>query len=90
PGQLVTSLAGRDRGRHLLIVEVIDDKFVLVADGSLRPIEKPKKKNARHLALHETIVEDMKSRIEKNLPISNEELRAYLERANKLHFGKEV
>lgn len=89
-GQLVTSKAGRDQGRHFLVVEIIDNKFVMVADGDLRKIENPKKKNVRHLVFHETIVEDIKSKLEEDQPLSNEELRAKLARAIKLHFDKEV
>ena len=43
-GQLVKSVAGRDKNRWMIVVEVIDDDYVLVADGKSRKIERPKKK----------------------------------------------
>jgi len=49
PGQLVRSIAGRDKGRWLLIKRGIDDKFVEVIDGRMRSFKKPKKKNRKHL-----------------------------------------
>jgi len=49
PGRLVRSLSGRDAGRYFVVVDVIDDRFVAVADGDARPLRRPKKKNAKHL-----------------------------------------
>lgn len=49
-GQYVKSKAGRDRGRIFLILDIIDDHFVLLVDGDLRKIESPKLKKVRHLA----------------------------------------
>jgi len=33
----------------LIVVGIIDEDFVLVADGDLRPMERPKKKRLKHL-----------------------------------------
>jgi hypothetical protein len=48
-GQLVYSRAGRDSGRPMVVLRVLDDRFVEVTDGSLRPRQRPKRKNVRHL-----------------------------------------
>lgn len=48
-GDLVRSSAGRDRGTDLMVVAVLDDRHVRVADGRLRPIDGAKRKNVRHL-----------------------------------------
>ena len=48
PGCVVRSKAGRDTGRYLLVLSV-EGKFALVADGDLRPLARPKRKNLRHL-----------------------------------------
>jgi len=52
-GSVVQSLAGRDRKRVFVIVGVPEDHredgYVLVANGRLHPLEKPKRKNLRHL-----------------------------------------
>lgn len=52
-GSVVRSKGGRDRKRVFLVVGVCDDGTgrVLVADGELHPLAKPKKKNLRHLAV---------------------------------------
>ncbi len=49
PGQLVRSVAGRDKGKHYLVLREIDQRTVLLVDGYCRPLEKPKKKNKAHL-----------------------------------------
>jgi ribosomal protein L14E/L6E/L27E len=49
-GQLVVSLAGRDKGCICAVVGEPDDEgFVLIADGKVRKVEKPKKKKLKHL-----------------------------------------
>lgn len=48
-GMVVRSLAGRDKG-YLLVFLGYEGEVALVADGRERPLERPKKKNPRHLA----------------------------------------
>ena len=47
-GTLMLSLAGRDKGRLLAVVEA-GENSVLVCDGKERPVQRPKSKNIRHL-----------------------------------------
>lgn len=49
-GTVVVSRAGRDKGRALAVVGT-DSGRVLVADGKERPLERPKRKNLRHLSV---------------------------------------
>ena len=49
PGEIVRSRAGRDRGRAFVILELLDEDYVLLVDGRLRTLERPKKKKRRHL-----------------------------------------
>ncbi len=49
-GRVVRSKAGRDKGRLFLVVGVSGDEHLLLADGDLRKLEKPKKKKLKHLA----------------------------------------
>ncbi len=48
-GSAVRSRAGRDKGRFFAVLAV-QDGAALVADGDLRKLDKPKRKNLRHLA----------------------------------------
>ncbi len=48
-GEIVRSRAGRDCGRAFVILRLIDEDYVLLVDGRLRTLERPKKKKRRHL-----------------------------------------
>lgn len=47
-GSVVLSLAGHDKGRAMVVTR-IDGGTVFVADGKERKLEKPKKKNKKHI-----------------------------------------
>ena len=53
PGQLVRSRAGRDKGKHYLVLRKIDPRHVLLVDGNSRPLDRPKRKNIAHLQHYE-------------------------------------
>jgi ribosomal protein L14E/L6E/L27E len=44
-GLMVISLAGRDKGRIAAVVGVVDENYVLIADGRTRKTESPKRRN---------------------------------------------
>ena len=48
-GRLVYSKAGRDKGKPYIIVKVLDEKYILLSDGILRTLERPKKKKLMHV-----------------------------------------
>ena len=48
-GRAVQSLQGRDAGRCFVILQVVDDQFLLMADGLTRKLDHPKKKKVKHL-----------------------------------------
>lgn len=48
PGQVVKSLAGRDKGTFYFVIEVAGD-YAKVIDGDKRPVSKPKRKNRKHI-----------------------------------------
>ena len=47
-GTVVISKAGRDKGCFMAVLDQADG-YVIVADGKERPLERPKRKNPRHL-----------------------------------------
>ncbi len=49
-GYMARSVAGHDKGTLYIIIEE-RDQYLLVADGKLKTLEKPKKKNPKHLQL---------------------------------------
>ena len=48
-GSIVMSKQGRDKDNLYLCVAVLDEQFVLIADGKTHRLCKPKKKNIKHL-----------------------------------------
>jgi large subunit ribosomal protein L14e len=48
-GIAAVSLKGRDKGRTFVVLYELDADFVLVADGALRGVNRPKKKRRKHL-----------------------------------------
>lgn len=56
-GTVVRSLAGRDSNRLLAVMQA-DEKSVLVCDGKERPIDRPKKKNIRHIEATDIILNE--------------------------------
>lgn len=55
-GTVVISRAGHDCGRAMLVVR-IDGEFLFVADGKERKLEKPKKKNRKHVRATSRVIE---------------------------------
>lgn len=47
-GNVVISKAGRDKGYFMAVVGE-ENEMLLVADGKERPLQRPKKKNPKHL-----------------------------------------
>lgn len=70
PGCPVKSLAGHDKGEYFIILSEEGD-FVLLADGRLRTVEKPKKKNKKH-------IQAAKQPLVTEFPITNEIIRKEL------------
>jgi ribosomal protein L14E/L6E/L27E len=46
------SLQGRDKGNLYVIVQVLDNEYVLVTDGERKKLSCPKKKNMKHIRLY--------------------------------------
>lgn len=77
-GRIVVSKAGRDAGRRFVVVKVIDDLYVEVADGDLRRVEKPKKKKIKHLDITDVTVEGVAEKLRSKGRITNAEVRKAL------------
>ena len=48
-GDIVVSITGHDRGEHYLVIDC-DKDFIYVANGRLKTLDKPKKKNKKHVS----------------------------------------
>jgi ribosomal protein L14E/L6E/L27E len=57
-GMTAWSLAGHDKGKLYVIVKV-DEEYVWLSDGRLRPLENPKKKKWKHVQVRKQIPEEL-------------------------------
>jgi len=65
-GQIVCSRSGRDKGYFMVIISE-DDRYVYVCDGKERPLERPKRKNVKHLSVTNTVLPEESFKTNKNL-----------------------
>lgn len=65
-GRIVCSKSGRDKGYFLVVVKE-EDGFLYVCDGKERPLNRPKRKNPKHLALTNTVLDDSSYSTDKSL-----------------------
>ena len=56
-GQVVRSKKGRDEGKVYIIMEIIDDNLLLLVDGKLRKLDRPKKKKVKHLYIYKDVID---------------------------------
>jgi ribosomal protein L14E/L6E/L27E len=55
-GSVVRATAGKEQGGFYLVT-ALEGQYVLLADGKRRPLERPKRKNLRHIAPSSTVWE---------------------------------
>ena len=81
-GQIVYSKAGRDKGLVFVVLDVLDNRYVVIADGKLRKIESPKKKKIKHIIMTDIISHDIIDKLNEN-KISNSYIRNVLKEVEK-------
>ncbi|GAE35353.1 KOW domain-containing RNA-binding protein [Halalkalibacter akibai] len=74
-GQIVLCTKGRDQGQYNIIIEVLDERFVKIADGDKRKVDRAKKKNLNHLELIDYIADEVKGSFKETGRVTNGKLR---------------
>jgi len=74
-GQIVRINRGREAGQYAIVIRIIDDRFVMLADGDKRKYDRPKKKNLHHIALMDYISLEIQSSLQKTGRVTNGKLR---------------
>lgn len=76
PGHVVISKAGRDKGKKFIVLSISEeDSCVNIADGNLRKVENPKKKNLKHLELTGIEIEKLALKLRESRPLQNSEVQ---------------
>lgn len=73
-GSLVSSVAGRDKGRVFVVVG-IENGYCLICDGKIRKSDKPKRKKLKHIEPTGLVSEALKNKIALGERLTNSEVR---------------
>ncbi|MGC4378205.1 KOW domain-containing RNA-binding protein [Fictibacillus sp. Mic-4] len=74
-GQIVRIKKGRDAESLSVIVNILDDRYVLIADGDKRKFDRAKRKNLNHLELLDFISPEVARSILETGRVTNGKLR---------------
>jgi ribosomal protein L14E/L6E/L27E len=77
-GSVVYSVKGRDKGNCYVCVAVENESFVLISDGKLHKLGKPKKKNIKHLKPTGHTLDVIARKLKENSKIFDSELNSSL------------
>ncbi|QHT63340.1 hypothetical protein GXP70_27565 [Paenibacillus lycopersici] len=80
-GRIVKVLRGKDEGSFAVIVQVMDDRFVLVADGDKRRFDQSKKKNVLHLLMQPEVSREVVDSMLETGRVTNAKLRYAIQKA---------
>ena len=74
---IVESVAGHDKGRVFIVLDVEED-FLTLADGKLRKVENPKRKRKKHTRLLTNVTSPIVEKIINGEKVLNSEIRKTL------------
>ena len=81
-GDIVISRAGHDTDKYFVVTSTVSEEFVLIADGKLRTVERPKLKRIKHLRTvgQSDIARPTNANISKCIKKFNSDRRLYAEK----------
>ncbi|MCZ0703454.1 ribosomal protein L14E/L6E/L27E [Natronobacillus azotifigens] len=74
-GQVVQILQGREAGQYAIVINIVDDRFVLLADGEKRKYDRPKKKNFNHIIPMDFVSPEVQNSLLETGRVTNGKLR---------------
>ena len=77
-GRVVFSRQGHDKGHWFVVIGVLDEKHVLIADGQTRKLTKPKKKQWKHLRAKPVRLEGIAALLLEGKPVLDSDIRKAL------------
>ncbi len=78
-GRVVLAKAGRDKGKLFVVVGQLDQEYVLIANGTNRSIDKPKKKKLKHVDIRPNYLDNIREKLLKRQKVLDAEIRKSLE-----------
>ncbi len=80
-GSIVLSTQGRDKGNYFLVVE-LSDGYVRLADGGMRKLASPKRKNLRHVSDSGVVVDTIAAKLLSRQKVFDSEVKSALRQFN--------
>ena len=77
-GMVVLSKCGRDKGRYFMVCKVTGDGYVLLADGAMRKLARPKKKKIKHVSATNDRLQAIGEKLASGKKVFDSELKAAL------------
>ncbi len=81
-GTYVCATCGRDANKCFLVVEILDEAFVRIADGKSRKIQSPKKKKIKHLMILGDGDPSINKMLQSNQPVTNKQVYGAIKKLN--------
>lgn len=79
-GRIVKVMRGKDEGGYAVIIGIIDERFVLIADGGKRRFDQPKKKNVSHLLMQPVVSHEVTDSMRDSGRVTNAKLRFVIQK----------
>lgn len=73
-GMPAVSKAGHDTGKTYIVIRT-DDEYVYLADGTIRTLDRLKKKRRKHIQINYQIPESLREAIETGHPLRDEQIK---------------
>ncbi|QYR23903.1 KOW domain-containing RNA-binding protein [Paenibacillus sp. sptzw28] len=80
-GRIVQILRGKEEGSYAVIIGIVDERFVLIADGDKRRFDQPKKKNVLHLLMQPVVSHEVTDSMRETGRVTNAKLRFAIQKA---------
>lgn len=74
-GQIVRITKGREQNQYAVVINILDDRFVSLADGEKRKYDRPKRKNVNHIEGTPFISSEVRNSLLETNRVSNGKLR---------------
>jgi len=77
-GSIVKATMGRDKDKFFVVTKILDDNYVLMADGQSRSISRPKKKKQKHILVMVDVALEVRDKILQSKIVQDAEIRKEL------------
>lgn len=77
-GSIVKATMGRDKDKFFMVIGFIEDNYVLITDGRLRTVSRPKKKKLKHILVTKDIDLEIRGKILEGKCVLDAEIRKSL------------